>query len=623
VPACWDEWATVTGAPGSVGGDWRTRGFMVDTGSGVAYQDTYTLVTLLTTALDFGPVQRGSAVARRIEFTFDGYYTPLPFQFVTLPAPLEVLAMSGTVTDPPSSLAVIFRAAIDAPLGPVSLPALEVQVEGQAFFVPATAEIVAPERTQLALVLDCSGSMDEDRGDGQSKLSGLKAAVDVVIGVARENDGIAVAPFSDDALPGLVARSLGDPMSSDMRRTAVHDFVQALHTVADTSIGDGIVSARALLAATPDSFDREALIVITDGVENAPLWLHDVESSIHEDTFAIGIGTSANVNTDNLREITYGHNGFLLLTGDTVGGTNDYLLEKYLLQILAGATNDAIILDPVGSVVPGIVSRVPFPVSDAEFRVDVVVVANRARDLALALMGPDGTVHTFEDLVGEPGVEIVRRTRLGLARLPVPFVFTSGQSWGPGTWTLLLAERSSLPKRGSALPWIDVASSHRDVVIRGKPLSYAAVVTARSSLTLAAQVAVPATDRSRLTFEANVSYAGVPLRSKPRLIADVRTPLGATVHVPLEAAGSGRFVGELATTARGDYSAGIRARGFSPRGHAFTRELTLTPSLGVPPSPDRSCCDCHHAARQAHPPTTSRLKSLIDCWLAECRRQKQ
>lgn len=616
VPACWNEWATVTHAPVPIG-DWRTRGFMVDTGSGLVYQDTHTIVSLLTGVLDFGPVQRGSAVARRIEFSFEDYFfVPLPFQFVTLPPPLEVLTLNGTVGDSPSALTVIFNAAMNAPLGPVTLPSLEVHVDGQVFFVPSIAEIVPAETTQLALVLDCSASMAELRGDGQTKLFGLKAAVEVVIHAARAGDGVAVAPFSDDALLGSVARTLGD--ASDSRRTDIHNFVDALHIVANTSIGDGILSARSLLDATPDSFDHEALIVITDGVETAPHWLSEVTSSIHEDTFAIGIGTSANVNEDHLREITAGHRGYLLLTGETDSGSNHYVLEKYLLQILAGATNDHVILDPVGSVVPGIVSREPFRVSDLEFRVDVAVVADRAPELELGILGPDGTAHTFEELAAQPGVEIVRRPRLGLARLPVPLDFTNGDSWGPGTWTLLLMEKSSLSGRTPTLAFREAAASQRAVVAgQGKPISYAAVVNARSSLALTAHIAVPTLENTRLAFEASVTYAGVPLRSTPQVFADVLTPLGSTVRVPLGAAGDGRFVGELATTARGDYSARIRARGFSPRGHRFARELALTPSLGIPPSPDPRR-DTHPCKDQAHPPQPSRLKDLFECWLKRC-----
>jgi hypothetical protein len=238
------------------------------------------------------------------------------------------------------------------------------------------------------------------------------------------------------------------------------------------------------------------------------------------------------------------------------------------------------------------------------------------------LMGPDGTVHTFEDLAGEPGVEIVRRGRVGLARVPVPLVFGAGERWDPGTWTLLLAERSSLGQQVAAAALRQAALSNRaDVTVRGKPISYAAVVNARSSLALQAHIAPPALQSSRLTFEASVTYAGVPLRSTPLVSADVRTPLGSALHVKLDAVGEGRFVGELATTVRGDYSARLRARGFSPRGYRFARELTYTPSLGVPPSQDRSRCE-HHCDCHARPSRTAKLKGLFECLIAECRRRR-
>lgn len=588
VAPCSLEWITVMDAPSGYGFDWRIRGFMVQGASGPEYIDWVPSVQLGTTELDFGLVQRGSAVARLIEVELANFYDGVTIRLLSpLPAGIEALSLSiavGRTREAGStvSVPVIYRAAMDAPLGRVPPAELELEVDGRRFPIPFTAEIVAPATTQLAMVIDCSFSMTESRGDGLSKIQGLKDAMEIVADVARPGDGIAIAPFSDDALPGHTARSLGDGSPTDTRRQAVRDFVDGLSVFNNTSIGDGLLSARDLLTRSSDPFTTEALVVITDGKETAPEWIRDVTSSIDQRTFAIGIGTDANVDQDTLRELTTLRGGFLLLTGNTIAGDNRFVLEKYLLQILAGATNEEVVLDPAGSVLPGVVTRIPIPVTEADFRLDVVVVSDRASELLLALEGPDGVVRTFEALAGEPGVQIVRRRRVGLARVPVPLGFLHAPPWGGGAWHLLMAQRAQLGTDASH-DFMAARLKEHAVARHGTPIGYAAVVNARSSIRLNAHAA--SLSDSRIALEASVGYAGVPLGTAPSVVARVTSPLGSTFDVSLDATQPGRYLGHFEATCPGTYVTRLRARGVSPAAHRFMRELTLTPSL----SSERRC----------------------------------
>ncbi len=600
--ACVLEWPTVAGAPAGFGQDWQLRGFMVQETSGLEYREWFSRFELLTSHLDFGHVERGSTAMRHLDIELQGYFEPRPIVFSTpLPERISLSSTSSTTGVVPDrfpqtlSMPVFFTAELDAPLGDVPAATLSLTIDGQPRQVPVAAHIVPVQTTQVALVLDCSASMQESRGDGTSKFRGLQQAVTLLADVANVGDGIALAPFSDDPLPTLTARSLG-ASSSDPHRQAVRDFVDGLHTVDLTSIGDGILSARSLFGLTSDSFDNRALVVVTDGVETAPAWIRDVSSSIREDTFAIGIGTADNVDADILDTIAGRHNGYLMLTGNYLN-TDRYRLEKFLLQVLTGATRDQVILDPSGSVTPGTVERIQIPLTEAEFRVDVVVVADEAAELVLALMGPDGAVCTFEALSSEPGTRVVRRPRVAMASIPLPFAMRDGRSWGPGTWYLLMAQRAQL-RRGATESALAALLSERKVTPRiGKPLSYSAVVNARSSLHLHGHVARHDGNRPGFVIEAGVDYAGVPLRSAPSVVALVDSPRGQRIQVPLEASQPGRFFGRFDAVQPGVYSTRLRARGRSPQARAFVRELTLTASL----SKGWSCatsCDAA-AAREA------------------------
>ena len=625
LPLCFYEWATVAQPPSAAGygADWRLRGFMVQGGSGLVYQDWAPVVTLLTPSLDFGLVQRGSAGARSIDLELQNFYAPAPVEFIApLPDGIEVLTLlttTGTVPEAAHStlhLTVLYKASLSAPLGPIPPATIELHVGDKRFFVPIASEIVSAETTQLALVLDCSYSMTEDRGDGPSKFLGLQQAVKVLVDAARAGDGIAIAPFSDDALPTLVAHSFGPDMS-DVHRQAVRDFVDALAPLANTSIGDGLESGRTLLTETTDTFEHEALIVVTDGKQTAPLYIEDVSSAIRTDTFAVGIGTAANVDEDSLGALTGGRNGYLMLTGATVTEANRYRLDKYLLQILAGATNESPLLDPTGSVLPGTMSTVQIPVTEMDFRLDVMVVSDDAPELACALMGPDGTVRSFEALAAEPGVQTVRRPRLAMARVPTPLTQRDGRTWAGGTWHLLLAQRSESAHGGAEGLFLSAAGSpgqpaRTKPTGRGKPISYAVVVNARSALRLDVYAA-PREANSVISLEANVTIAGAPLLSAPSVVAEVTAPTGLRFDVPLVLAEPGRYFAEFRAVRPGEYATRFHAHGLSPRAFPFLREQVRTPAVTLPEVNRRVSCECSSPLPNWLSACGVEVKRLIAC----------
>ena len=103
--------------------------------------------------------------------------------------------------------------------------------------------------------------------------------------------------------------------------------------------------------ASVTGYDSTALVVFTDGEENTYKFIHDVQSLINNRVFAVALGTLNEVNPVALNQLVNNTGGYLLLT-DNLGPSDIFKLQKYFVQILAGATNADVVVDPDGYVPP-------------------------------------------------------------------------------------------------------------------------------------------------------------------------------------------------------------------------------------------------------------------------------
>ena len=125
---------------------------------------------------------------------------------------------------------------------------------GNTWTVPITANTVGRKKAAAALVLDHSGSMIEDRGDGVSKIQSLREAASIFVDVALEGDGVALVRFNQAAqlLAGVTALgAASDPF--DAGRTTIKNIVASnqLDPDGSTSIGAGLQTGRTALDAAP------------------------------------------------------------------------------------------------------------------------------------------------------------------------------------------------------------------------------------------------------------------------------------------------------------------------------------------------------------------------------------
>ena len=434
--------------------------------------------------------------------------------------------------------------------------------------IPITADFVAAPRAGAVMVLDRSGSMLDDGGDGRTRLQVLLDSAPGFVDAAPENARLGLVRFATDESPGAPMTTMG-PEGADPGRDLIRGAI-ASHTIATgdaqyTSIGDGVFAGSGLISPeTAVAF--KSLVVLTDGQENRARFLSEVSTLINNRVFAIGLGTPEEIQPIALQALTNGTNGYLLMTG-TLDADDPFRLAKYYLQILTGVTNDQVVLDPGGWLPFGGSEVIPFYLNEADSAVDAIVLTAFPQIIRVRLRAPSGQV--FDQT--HPAMQYTLGNRNSYYRfaLPIPGSFSAE---GPGRWEILLDWKK-------AQPTLDRVSMEAVGVSR-KAIRYDALVHARSDLAMAATVA-----QNRLTPGATVTvrvrlsqYESIPV-DEARVVARVIFPDGATPVLALAPREDGVFEMDFTAPIAGVYPIRITAEGRTLRGFRFTREAVRTAIL--------------------------------------------
>ena len=282
-----------------------------------------------------------------------------------------------------------------APLSTSATGHLTATVAGTSivFDVDITANSIDKPAVAVSAVLDSSGSMSSPSGvPGMDRMAVLRQAAPTFVALLEDTDGVGVVRFDTDAFEVsavTVADSLGAGGGRDSATAAIN--AQATNLAGMTAIGDGIEAAHNQLLVSPPQFmSNRAILVFTDGDETEPKYISEVTGLIDDRVYAVGLGTADQVKPDGLNAITHGTGGYVMLTGplNTEGVMR---LAKYFVQVLAGITNVQIVTDPPGFVTPGRTEKVPFVLTEADQRCDVILLTEAPGAVNLTLTAPDGT----------------------------------------------------------------------------------------------------------------------------------------------------------------------------------------------------------------------------------------
>lgn len=430
-----------------------------------------------------------------------------------------------------------------------------------ANFVPAPV-------AGAVLVLDRSGSMDANGGDGRTRLQVLLDSAPAFVEVAPPGTHVGLVRFATDASPGAPMTVFGaegpDPAGRQVIRDAITGHTLAAGDASYTSIGDGVFAATELIADEP-GVAFKALVVLTDGHENRPRFLSEIADLIHSRVFAIGLGTPEEIQPIALDTLTNGTGGYMLMTG-TLDADDPFRLAKYYLQILTGVTNDQVVLDPDGWLPRGGTHTIPFHLNEADLSIDAILLVPFPNVVRMRLRTPSGAI--LDE--ASPSVQWTTAHQIGFYRftLPVPGAWIAD---GPGRWEILLDWRRNVP---------GISAKRLAAAVGKNALRYKVLVHARSELEMRATVAQTAlTPGADVTVRARITqYQAVPIEDA-RVRAHVRFPDGATATLALPHIGDGTYETAFRANLAGVSTIRIVGEGRTLRGERFTREAVRTASV--------------------------------------------
>jgi hypothetical protein len=609
---------------------WHTLGFVVRQGSEHVEVDRCdaTFIALLTPHLSFQDVPQGPmGMSRKLplaisfEVRSPGAAVALEVEAGDGPAHPRLTLSAPSVTVGPTAGNQIATARLwviyeTGPVGESISDAITVQhlASGQSWTVSVTASTAPRKVAAAALVLDRSGSMLEDRGDGQSKYQSLKEAASIFVDVMLEGDSVALVRYNQDAQPLQAVTVLGpagDPL--DLARQKTKDIINGpdLSPSGATSIGDGIFEGRQLLNAAGAGLDVKALVVLTDGKENRPRWISDVAPEINERTYAVGLGTPENTSAPALQTLAGNNGGYLLVTG-AIAGDNRFILQKYFLQILAGISNAEVVLDPNGELLPNREQRIPFLLTEADSGVDVILLTPYPKVVDFRLQTPNGFILEPWRALAEPAMRFVLEEGVSYYRLVLPTELMPARFDQAGTWHVLLnigrprLSRPDLPPdvrrpatdqgrdEMSALrrripPWagrdpaeaaINAMMPQVAMVASRRTLPYSLLVHSYSNLSLRASLQQSGYEPgARATLEAMLTESGIPVEPGASVWAEILRPDGGRATLVLAEGDSGAFGGSFVAATSGVYHCRVRATGRSRMGYPFHREQSLTAAV--------------------------------------------
>jgi hypothetical protein len=547
-------------------------------------------VRLVTTSVVFNDVPQGETTARAIVWeasalaalTFEVVSGPTvtsgpPGSFGLLLGPSVTIPAPGALANQPVRLWFVHTGttAGATAAGQVTVRCIQT---GEQWTVPLTANTIARPTAAVVMVLDQSGSMGWDAGDGRTRVEVLRESAHALVDVLHPDTGIGVVRFDHDAYLGMAVAGAGPETFGPGRAQAAAAVAgHAANNAGATSIGDGVEMAGAQLDGVTSTYDELAMIVLTDGQENAPKLISEVAGNIDDKVFAIGLGEPTAINPAALSALTNGTGGYVSMTG-VLSQDERFVLAKYYLQILAGVTNQEIVLDPSGHLGPAATTAVPFVLNRSDTSADAILLCPAPWAMRVTLETPSGEVLSPGALPA--GVSFVTGQTASYFRFNLPVVDAGGREHWAGFWQLHIeCERSAFRKYLQSLER-DHPKEYEHVAAHG--LQWAVEIHSRSNLRMAARVDQDHTDPgATMHLSAQLTEFGIPLNQKANVHAEVTGPAGGTT-IELGNHGDGSYATTYTAHQYGLYRFRVVAEGRSTRGERFTRERTLDGWVYVP-----------------------------------------
>jgi hypothetical protein len=446
--------------------------------------------------------------------------------------------------------------------------------------IPILANSVARPSVAVALVLDESGSMLSDAGNNRSRISVLRDAANTFVDQLYDDNGITLVSFADSS-EKLTDLKVAGPLTSIARIEARNEILShgPPNTSPLTSIGAGLQEAADVYndpSSIASDFDIKATVVFTDGYNTRAPDVDDVAPLINERVYAVGVADAANVNNDTLFKLADDSGGYTLVTG-AITQDDEFLLEKFFIQILAGVMNRDIVRDPGGWITAGQITRVPFSVTRSDIEFDAIALTRTPQYTVVGLETPDGTII---DETKVPSGSYRAGTNSNSFRITLPLVFNGKEHW-EGKWNLLIALRWK--PRGDDVKHRIVASFASTQLAGTALLPYEALIHTRSNLRLRASLNQSnISPGSTFLLRAVLTEYGQPLEVHSQVKVTMTRPDRTIQQLSMVRSAPGEYDASVIASQSGVHRFHIKADGLSSRGQVFSREHLLTAVIGRP-----------------------------------------
>ncbi|KAH6867600.1 hypothetical protein B0T10DRAFT_467770 [Thelonectria olida] len=274
--------------------------------------------------------------------------------------------------------------------------------------------------TDVAIVLDRSGSMSLPGTRGGTRLDAAKSAASLFVDLLEDGAGhkVGMVSFSTTASnpPDMPLNNIASAPAE------IAAALSRLVSSGQTSIGDGLLKAQNLITSGPEA--RKAILLLTDGEENQPPMISDVVSSLGDThVCSVGLGTAMTLNGPKMQQLSERQGGIYISTPD------DLELKKFFVLCFANIFDSFVGEDPLGMIAAGeLVSAPTVHLAAGDEKVVFVLGwsnSSASGSLQLAITTPAGSVL---DLTA-PGVQSKVGPSWHIVRVKTPYYGEVDGEW--------------------------------------------------------------------------------------------------------------------------------------------------------------------------------------------------
>jgi hypothetical protein len=287
-----------------------------------------------------------------------------------------------------------------------------------------------PKDVDAMVVFDQSGSMSlPSHTAGMTKIEHARRAAALFVDLIRKDKThrVGLVTFSTTAAspPGFVGPQ---PATNANETTLIgpvpHDagIVGGITPGGTTTIGGGLQLAQTQFPAPGPATNTRAILLLTDGLQNTPPMIEDVEASLGGTQLSVlGFGTEASLNGPLLTRLARDHGGIYTRAEDGLA------LRKFFVLSFGNIFESGISMDPLHELPEQATEAKPIQLNVCgETRVTVVLGWERPTSrLLLSLVTPGGTALT----AATPGLVASSGDTWTYLRLPLPFDGERDGAW--------------------------------------------------------------------------------------------------------------------------------------------------------------------------------------------------